>query len=400
MPNIVEGNPFSNANPQSGLNSPAVGSQQQGNTITQLGGGMPPGVMLNWNGQLSECSIQATSGTYQSYGKVSFPVEEVTASFSQDIVQHKRPNVPGSRIESMGANPIIFKVKAPFLYGLQKGNGETWSDLFPQTFSKVIQILNDSISPICTFTHPTLGQFTVRPHGATTMTSSQMRNGQIIEFELMQSNEDNTNLNNITTTSSFAQAQSAAQQYDNMIIALTPAPSPAITSISLTQLLQTVRAAIDQTTLFINQATSVINNALFQIQMIEDSLDALDTAATSGLQMQLQRVKSGVYALVNNQSVPQTPSAALNLATAQTAVNFYNQQSSTGLSQLGVYVVSVEMTLGNVALIVHNTVDQLIQLNPNIAQTPTLAVGTQVIFNTQGLVQPGNALVASAPKAT
>ena len=401
------------------------------NPIPALFGGNPDDVMFNWNGQLQECSIQAISGTYQNFGTVSFPVEDVSAVFSQDLVEHKRPNVPGARVESLGANPIIFKVKALFLYGLQRGDGESWSDLYPQTFSKVIQIINDQVAPTLIFTHPTMGQFNVKPKGASTVTSAHARNGQIVEFELVSANTDDSSLSNITTTSEFAAAQSAANIFDQQIATLTPAPPANIKSISLTQLLQTIRAAIDQTTLFINQLTSTVTNALFQIQMIKDSLDALGTAATSGLMNQLQRVESGIYSLFNNQALPgttksfggqsppkplipftPTPPGVQNItsspipttptpssvnpnlqssgSTAAYNASFYNAKNPGTQTQVGIYFVAVDMTLAHIALNVHNTLDQLIMLNPSISQSPTVRNGTFFNYFVQNLTPPTN----------
>lgn len=375
-------------NPSSGITS--VGDQGQGNSIQQLGGGMPPGAMFFWNGQLTECSIQAVSGSYQSYGKVSFPVHEVTTSFSQDIVQHKRPNVAGAQVESLGSNPVVFKIKAPFLYGLQRGNGETWSDLFPQTFAKVIQILNDQVSPIVTFTHPTMGQFTCKPQSASTATTGEMRNGQVIEFELVTTNELNNSLSSILTANAFNAAASAATLFDQQIVQLQPPPPSNITSINLTQLLQQVRGAIDQTTLFINRFSSVFTNAIYQIGLIEQSLDRLNTAATAGLKMQLQRVKSGLYALTNNTDVSKAPQSAIALRISQVNQS-QNNKLNTNNTSLGIYVVPIEMTLANVALTLQNTIDQLIQLNPSICKTPTLLPGTQVVFNANTTAQSGAA---------
>lgn len=350
-------------------------------TVPTFSPATPPLVMFNWNGQLTECSIQAVSGPYQSLGKVPFPVEDCTVSFSQDIVQHKRPNVPGARVESTGFNPIMFKVRAPFLFNLQRGKGETWDNLYPSTFSKVFSILTDKVSPVLIFTHPTMGQFTVKPQSGSTSVSGSMRNGQVIEFELVQANEDNTSVSNITDTVPFGQAQAAATIFDNTIVTLSPKPPASVTSISLTKLLMDVRAAIDSTTLFINKVTNVVNNAIHQVKMIEDALGRLKTAATSGLITQLKRIKSGLHSLLNNQStfnVPGNRSAAVQRTQAANVVKQVAGATSAG--NLAVYTVPADMTLANVALQTHNSVDQLVKLNPSVSKSPTVKAGTQIIF--------------------
>lgn len=274
----------------------------------------------------------------------------------------------------------MFKVKALFLLGLLRASGDTWDNLYPATFSQVIQVLNDTVSPVVTFTHPTMGQFTCKPQGLSTTTSYNIRNGQIVDFELITSNEDDNDTSNITTMVEFGLAQSAATIFDNQVGQLSPPPSTPIPSVA--GIVNVVLDALDQPTLFVNSLPYVVNNAIFQIGDIELSLDNMDTAATASLQMQLERVKSGIYSLVNNQALPQTPSAATTLASAQlsSANRNANQQQNNGLSSLGVYVVPFDMTLANAGLNVHNSSDQLIKLNPGLSKTPTLPVGTQVVY--------------------
>ena len=385
---------------------PSLGGKQGGNfsnSTLQL----PKGVMFNWNGWRTECSIKAVSGPYQSLGKISFPVEECVLNFSQDLVQHKRPNVPGARVESTGFNPIIFKLKVPFLFGLQRGQGETWDKLYPETFSKVFSILADKVAPVLIFTHPTMGQFTVKPQGGSTVVSGNVRNGQILEFELIQANEDNINVSNITDIVSFGEAQAAATLFDNTVVLLNPPPPSSVTSISLTKLLQDVRGVIDSTSLFINQITNAVVGAINQVKMIEDALKRLKTAATSGLLNQLQRIKSGLHSLLNNQSLmlrnppagrvparplvspppaitpPAPPNSALIAAQIQAVQALNSQKQVLGLTSaptLGVYVVAHEMTLAAVAHLTKNTIDTILKLNPAISKSPTIVVGTQIVY--------------------
>ena len=358
----------------------STGAAPSGNSIQALNGGFAPNVMSSFNGLITECSIQANSGTYKSLGKISFPIEECNVTFSQDVVQHKKPNVPGARVESTGFNPIVFKVKAFFLYGLQRGNGETWDNLYPETFFKVWGILTDQVAPVLTFTHPTMGQFTVKPQNGHTNTTANIRNGQIIEFDLIQANEDDSAV--VIAPVAFGTAEAAATIFDNTIINLVPAPPKNILAISLTQLLQTVRGAIDSSTLLINQVTNAVNNAIYQINQVEQALLRLDTAATSNLLTQLKRVKSGIYSLVNNQSTS-TPNAATLAAAIQSnqaTVSSNSVAGATSAGNLGVFVVEMPMTLANVALLTHNSIDQLINLNPAIAKTPTIRVGTQIVY--------------------
>lgn len=378
--------------------------QNGGDNIKALNGGNPPGVMLNWNNSLTECSIEATSGQFKSYGKVSFPIEECGVTFSQDLVQHKRPNVAGARVEGTGFNPIMFKVKALFLFGLQRGNGETWANLYPEVFQKVFSILTDTVSPVLIFTHPTMGQFTVKPQNGTTNVSSNQRNGQVIEFELIQANE-NENATITIPVQNLSAAEGAATIFDDTFQLLKPPPPPHILAISLTKLLQKVRGVIDSTSLFIGKLTNVVNYAINQIKMIEDALIRLKTAATSGLMTQLKRVKAGIFSLINNRAtvrpigingqvranstVPPpanptaTPTAAIRAAQldrCQALNSAKNVAGITAAGNLSVYAVTAEMTLSNIALLTSNTIEQILRLNPNAGKSPTVKIGTQIVY--------------------
>lgn len=424
MGTVLTQNSFSGGTPQPTTASVPKSLVSAGDetTFSSNNLSLPTGAMLNWNGQLTECSLKAVSGQFQGFGTVSFPIEECTVSFSQDVVQHKRPNVPGARVESTGFNPIIFKVKAIFLFAMQRGKGETWADLYPSAFNKVFSMLTDKTAPVMTFNHPTMGQFTVKPQSGSTNVSGQMRNGQVIEFELIQANEDTASTSNVTASTAFGTAQTAATLFDSTVTLLTPPPPDNVTKLNLTQLLQQITGIIGSTTLLINNADSLINNAIAQIKSAEDALDRLETAATSGLKMQLQRVKDGLHSLQNNKSTvtlripasgrvpavplaspppgitppstpllinppnvvpPPTPNAAQIAAQIQSqlAANTNNQITTVNTSSnLGVYIVAHDMTLANVALVTKNTIDNLMRLNPGISKKPTLTVGTQVIY--------------------
>jgi hypothetical protein len=308
----------------------------------------------------------------------------------------------------VGSNPIVFKVKAPFLFGLQRGNGETWDNLYPASFYQVLQILNDQVAPTITFTHSTLGQFTVKPKSASAPTDSNIRNGQILEFELVSANVDDTSLSNVTTQLEFGLAQSSGTLFDqqfSQFLDLLPVDQVLPDFIvswdnggnTMSGLLQQVSNAFTQTTLYINSAVATVNNAVWQITQMSTALASLDNPGTAPLQMQLERCQSGVYSQINNQAVPQTSSAASQLAADQFAQAAQSQQqlnAVNGASNLGVFVVNAAMTLGNVCLLVHNTADQIIMLNPALSKVASVPIGTQVVFYGSPSSQPANALVA------
>lgn len=312
----------------------------------------PSGAASNWNGQLRECSIQALDGNFTSFGVLSFPVESLQMSFSQDLVQHKKPYVRGAQIEATGFNPHVFKIRAPFINGYKRSKLETWSNLFPDQFTLVYTVLTDDRSPTIDFVHPTLGHYTCKAQGGDSETTYTTTNGQVMTFELI---ETHNTTSTVAPVDVFASADYSASQYDTQIQTLTPPPPANIRAISLTQLMQQVKGTIDTTTLQINRSTAVINHAVFQVRQIEDSLTALNSAATAAPMKNVQAVKAGLLSL--KQGLLQNKSTLL------------------------VYTVPAEgLTLAAVAQQLQNSPDDLIRLNPALCKVANLPQGQRVVY--------------------
>jgi hypothetical protein len=312
-----------------------------------------------YNGQLVECSLYPSTGTYAGQ-TVTFPTEEVVAEFSQDVAQHKRPYVPGARIESTGVNPIVFKVKAPFLFGLQSGNGETWGSLYPTSFMLLFQILTDTISPTCTFQHPTMGIYTVKPVHGSTSVSPAIRNGQVIEFELVQANLDSDTTSSVASTNEVGAATSSANTFETLLASALAAipdsetlqdelegiPNPANLFAQLSSIANSVSNPLGSVTAYGN---SVIND----LDQFKTTLQGANDANTANAEIQLEVMKSGVYSMQN--TAPNT----------------------------NTFVVPFAMTVAQVALLVQNTVEQVNANNPGI---------------TSILIPAGASIVVSAPQ--
>lgn len=307
--------------------------------------------MSYWNGLLVECSLTPTTGKYQGI-TAHFPVESCETTFSQDIAIHKKPMVPGARVESTGRNPTMFKVKAPMIAGLQRGSGETWSDLFPTMFLLMMRILNDDISPSCVFVHPTLGTFAVKPVSGSTATTTEVRNGQILDFELIEAIPDQSNQDSLSQTDKAGLANTSATIFDNQ--AANPLTPDAIKLLlqgtpSMQSIMASINGIINNTTLFVNSSTAQITNGIQQVQQIDDSLNSLDSASTIGMTMQLERIKYGIYGLAYK---------GANILT---------------------YNVPTEMTLSQVAANLQVTVDTIINLNPGQPST-LVPAGTAILY--------------------
>lgn len=358
----------------------------------------------DWNGQLTECSIEVQDGSFT--GNIyQFPIIRCDLNSTQDVVQHKYPQIGGASIESTGLNPTTFKVEAPFLVGMQRGNGESWNpdDLYPVTFTNIVKVFQDPVSPTLLFTHPTMGQYLVKVQSFNTSVVENIKNGQMLNFDLIEHTKDITNQVQNGATADWGDAKSASSEWDFQITNFDP-PIPTSSVLrkkSLTDYVNELQGLIDGTLLSVNQVFMKIQNTLFEFQQIRNSVlrfeDAVDQrtgqvknaalyvalhAQQGNLLTKLERVEKGVWALASDQPV-NAPEAARLAAQQQRqqALNNSNGQSSfSSFRQLRVYVLDGKMSLGQVALVLRNKIDDLIGLNPGISRFIVLPTGTQVVY--------------------
>lgn len=293
----------------------------------------------NYNGQLEECSFRG----------ISFPVESVNLEFSQDLVQHKKPNVAGAKVEGTGFNPITIHVKTCLYNNLYRGATETWDDsnLFPGVHNQLLSALIDnSAGP---FVHPTLGTYHVKPVKGSSQTNATTRNGQAFEFELITTNPGE--IDSILAQTDGGLAYSSAQALDTQLAQ--PALSNLAPPISFTNMIQQITGLLGQVSLTVQKVNGLINQAMFQAQRIENAVDDLD-ASFATLRQNLERIKSALNSLRFNASKRQ--------------------------SHLALYFVPKDTTLAGVASTLAVTVESLLSLNPELARKTTVPEGTDVVY--------------------
>jgi prophage DNA circulation protein len=294
----------------------------------------------NFNGQIKEVSLNG----------IPFPVEAVEIRGSHDLVQHKKPNVNGAKVEGTGRNPYTFHVKAIFLNGVTRANGESWNKLFPETYNQVFfQLsLNDAID----FVHPTMGTFRVKPVAFQSTTSSQIRNGQLLDFDLLEVNAAESD--NIIFLSSINNAQAACSAMDKIF----KNPPAGLTNpgINFYDTLHQIQRAFDQTSLFIQKANGLITNFIYRLNLVAQSAARLKSTSTAIIQQNINRIKDGLYTLQR-----------------------IGKSTQTLLSS---YTVPVRMTLGNIVMTIGANLEDVIKLNPDAAKSTIVRAGTRILYPT------------------
>jgi prophage DNA circulation protein len=272
--------------------------------------------------------------------------------FSIDLAQHKKPNVPGAKIEGLGSNPITFHVKALFINNLLRGPTETWDDstLFPGRFLQVVTALLDDSAGA--FVHPTLGSFNCKPVAGSSTTSANERNGQTLEFQLVVANTEAADA--LLSTLELGLGYSSAAALDSQLTALVPPPS-GLPTVSFSALINNITSIIGQTSLLVQQLSQVVNGTLYQLSRVELALQDLDDVASAPIIQNVERTKS--------------------------AVNDLAQAAQKKFAQLLVYSVPAPITLALLAAQLNNTVESLLNLNPDLAKGTLVTAGSQVVYS-------------------
>lgn len=366
MPLIPTANPFKNVfSTLFGQNAPAF--HKVPSSASHIG--------TAWNGQLVECKLDG----------VGFPVIDVQQTVHHDIVQHKKPNVQGADIEDTGRNPITFHVKGAFINNLIRSRYETWDPgtLYPQTFAKVMNILLGTQK--VKFEHPTLGTYLVNPVQASATLSSAQRNGQILEFELIEANQSGES-RIISYLVNQGMDIQAGIGLDGLIPGvLVPQPDKVPDGFSFGDALQQLKAMIAQTTLAIDIAKSQADHILYQVGQVEDSLTALDQAVSHPLSpTTIALSQSLAYHAVAGLS--QNPAQTANLRTFCTRVrstcynNIQGFANKQNFLTLKVYTVPTDTTVGALCTVLQNSLEDILKLNPSLASKTSVSIGTQVSY--------------------
>ena len=208
--------------------------------------------------QLLECSFRA----------ISFPVETLEVSFAQDVIQHKRMDRDGAKLENTGMGAITYTVKAPFCNSISKGPMETWKDLYPDTKNKVLDALQDRTTG--DFIHPELGLRRCKATGVHSALDPNYRSGVVLNFTLVEDTEEDDAVS-ITANSTISIAKTAAVDLDAKLGNLKPPVKSGIEEDgfkSFTDFVDKIGGAFDQVGLLQKQVIGKIDRVIGRINKL------------------------------------------------------------------------------------------------------------------------------------
>lgn len=312
-----------------------------------------PNLRLDELSQLQECSFRG----------ISFPVQTLSLDATQGVVQHRRMDRNGARLENTGLGPATYALRAPMFNTIAKGRNENWSNLYPDRKDRLLEALSDRSTT--DFIHPELGLRRVKCASFKTSLSPDDRTGVFVDFTLIEDTED-SEASLITENSIKNVAASAVVTLDAQLGQLVPPP------IALTELQE---AGFDNFTSFLNLLNSFsgkLGQADLAVRQAVGKIDQV-IGILNHLQNELQDPISLVDTAID-QIIESLLKFKKDILIIQKSIGFYQTLSRT--------------TLGALSIILQNTTSDLIDLNPQLVRQPTIASFSVIRYYNGNVIVP------------
>lgn len=307
-----------------------------------------PRIQIPPNGAIGSADILSQLNGC-SFRGVSFPVSSLDTNVTQDVIQHKRMDRDGAKLENTGLGAFTYSIKAPMLNTIAKGQAEGWSNLFPTGYNALLGALTDRTTG--DFIHPYLGKRRCKCASIDAPLDPNVRSGGIISFTLVEDTEDDDAVS-IIQNSKTALGVQAAFDIDAILGALTPPPKTGLNAIgvsSFSAFMTGLLQALGSASLAINRFFGAINAV---IGVLNSLANLVDVIALFG-----DRVDILIDSL---------------LAIRRTAF--------TSLKPVGFYETAAKTTLGQLSIQFKNSTSDLLTLNPFLASAPTITAHTVIRY--------------------
>lgn len=300
----------------------------------------PVEIELDVLAQLLECSFRG----------ISFPVESLDMDVSHDVIQHKRMDRDGAKLEDTGLGAFTYQIKAPFCNTIARGPMETWDNLYPDTKNKMLEALSDRSTG--DFIHPELGLRRCKCLNFRTGLDPNYRGGIVISFTLVEDTEEDDAVV-ITQNSTLALAVSSAISLDAALGNLTPPPVTGLEEDgfkSFEDAMRKISGAFDQVGLLQKQVIGKIDRVIGRVNKLTET--AVGTVTNLGTFP--DQLISSLLRIKKNALIQSKP--------------------------LGFFQTQAPITVGQLALLLGNSVLELINLNPGLASAVSVPKFTLVRY--------------------
>lgn len=293
-----------------------------------------------------------------SWRGISFPITSIQEMGSQDAPIHKKADRDGARVETTGLNPFQYSVNAIFINSVARGKNEKWQNLFPETFLRLKDAWKDRSSGI--LVHPMFGEILCKPISWNVSVNSDQRGGVFVDMVFMETTEENAIQ---TKPSPIAAAKAAALDLDNALGLMVPPPETFFPegSTSLTDFVNSLTSVVDQATLVKQQAIAKIDQVVHNLNKISEKIDVATNIVTTNpvtqVQTDLGRIGNGIVKV-------QQSATKLTLSLLDIRATFLSQNKT-----ISVFTTTAKTTLFFLAVKLENSIKDLLDLNPNLANS-------------------------------
>jgi hypothetical protein len=292
---------------------------------------------------------------------IGFPYVKLRTEFRQDLAIHKFADRDGAHIEGMGSAPLEITARVPLINGIDAGKNEHWGrqPLYPFVRDNLLRACADKSSgPL---QHPEFGILNCKVQTMAWELDAQVRQGVWVDFKWLQTDDtaDDDLQQALTQPSPLANAAAAAADLDSNLANVSPivVPTPYVPPISFSDLANSLRAVVDQTTQLAKSTAGRADNMIYEANAMRDSLNRLASALNWPMLNSCERAKESCYDLKSSILKKGRP--------------------------IGFYTTQKDSTLAQIASAIGANVMDVISLNPAYAMQPLVSKLSVVRYYTQ-----------------
>jgi prophage DNA circulation protein len=290
-----------------------------------------------------------------SWRGVPFPMVRLHNAGGNDLVEHRRPDQDGFPVEATGSNNLVFSTIIPFRNGVLPAPSELWNGrvLYPDVFRAFLGACADKSTGV--LIHPELGPQNVKCRHYEWEYVPERRDGCDFTVEWIQSLNDGDFIGSISEPSPIAAATALATQLDADLGALTPPPPElANQTVSFSDMMRSLQAIPDTVTLLSMEIGGAIHRIAAKIDAVEDAVVRLNNVRYWPIVDGLEHLRASIFDL--------------------------EKKLGTDKKVIRQYVVQKKSSLAIVARLVNNSIEDVMRLNRELLDEPTIPAGTPVRY--------------------
>lgn len=282
-----------------------------------------------------------------SWRSIPVPTLNVGTKGGHRVVLHARQDRDGERGENTGRKGYAFTFKIPFINSLSRGRNETWKSLYPDTYRRFVEALEDRTTGA--LVHPDYGIRQCKAIDWETTLDPTFRGGPTLTVGFNES-VDAGDAFGLGATSAVPIALAAAVDLDTLIYGMSPPPDTGTPGgQSLTDFIKGLGSIVDEWQLAQAQWEAAFNRVGYTLSGLAEKFGAVP-----GFSDATQRLISSLHAM--------------------------RAQALGSAKSTSVYVVPRAATVPAIAQRLKSSVGDLIKLNPALAKGPVVPAETVVRY--------------------